>query len=118
MDNYSYWMQELKIPVENVLIVVDDIALPFGSLRMRAKGSDAGHNGLKDIQKVLGNSSYPRLRFGIGDDYRKGQQVDYVLSRFSEEEFSKLPDIFKKTSQMILSFCTIGIQRTMNQFND
>ena len=114
----NYWMQELKIPVENVLIVVDDIALPFGSLRMRAKGSDAGHNGLKDIQKVLGNSSYPRLRFGIGDDYGKGQQVDYVLSRFSEEEFSKLPEIFKKTSQMILSFCSIGIQRTMNQFND
>lgn len=114
----NYWMKELKIPRENLLIVVDDIALPFGALRMRAKGSDAGHNGLKDIQMVLGGANYPRLKFGIDDNFGKGQQVNYVLSQFSSEEIVQLPDIFKRSTDMILSFCTIGIQRTMNQYND
>lgn len=114
----NYWMKELKIPKENLLVVVDDIALPFGSLRMRAKGSDAGHNGLKDIQLVLGGNTYPRLKFGIDNNFGKGQQVDYVLSNFSSEEMDKLPEIFKKSIDMILSFCSIGAQRTMNQFND
>ncbi|MFZ6010493.1 MAG: aminoacyl-tRNA hydrolase [Bacteroidota bacterium] len=113
-----YWMNELKIPQENLLVVVDDIALPFGSLRMRTRGSAAGHNGLKNIELVLGGQDYSRLRFGIGNDFGKGQQVDFVLSNFSQEEFQKLPDVIKKANDMVLSFCTIGAERTMNHFNN
>ena len=114
----AYWMNDLKIPKENVLIIVDDIALPFGSLRLRTKGSDAGHNGLKNIEQVLGGRDYSRLRFGIGNEFGKGQQIDYVLSNFTQEEFEKLPAIIKKTNDMIMSFCTIGAERTMTLFND
>lgn len=114
----NYWMAHLKIPKENLLIVVDDIAIPFGNLRMRAKGSDAGHNGMKSIEQVTGNNKYPRLRFGIGSDFHSGQQVDYVLSKFSQEQFDALPKIMDKAIDMILAFCSIGISRTMNQFND
>lgn len=114
----QYWLTELKLSQNNLLVIVDDIALPFGSLRMRAKGSSAGHNGLNHIEQTLSNPNYPRLRFGIGNDYGKGQQIDYVLSRFSESEFKELPEYLDKACQMILSFGTIGIQRTMNQFND
>ncbi len=112
----NYWMQQLKIPKEKTLIITDDISLPFGKIRMRAKGSSAGHNGLKDIEAYLGND-YPRLRMGIGNDFPKGGQVDYVLSRFTEEEFEKLPEVIKKAAEATLSFCTIGIERTMNFFN-
>lgn len=114
----NYWMKELKVPKEHVLVVVDDIALPYGNLRMRAKGSAAGHNGLKNIEELTGGNNYPRLKFGIGDEFHSGRQVDYVLSKFSEGEFAELPLKMDKASDMILSFCTIGIQRTMNQFND
>ena len=114
----NYWLQQLKIPVENSLVVTDDLALPLGKLRMRKKGSDAGHNGLKNIEQMLGTSEYPRLKFGIGDDFHKGQQIDYVLGRFTQEEFDVLPAIMDKAIDMIHGFCTIGIDRTMNQYND
>lgn len=113
----NYWLKELKIGYDKLLIVTDDIALPFSKLRMRAKGSDAGHNGLKSIEEHLGGNDYPRLRFGIGSDFNKGQQVDYVLSTFSEEEFKKLPEAIDQACEMILSYVSIGIERTMNQFN-
>ncbi len=114
----NYWMQELKVPLQNLLIISDDTALPFGKLRMRGKGSNAGHNGLKDIEISLGTTQYPRLRMGIGDDFHKGQQVDYVLGRFSEEEFKSLPEIMDRAISMSISFCTIGINQTMNSHND
>ena len=113
----SYWLNELKIPKENLLVVVDDLALPFGSLRMRSKGSAAGHNGLKNIELLLNGQDYPRLRFGIGDNFGKGHQVDFVLSNFSKEEFTQLPALINQANDMILSFCTIGVERTMSQFN-
>ena len=114
----AYWLQELKIPKERLLVVMDDIALPFGTLRMRHKGSSAGHNGLKSIQELTGGQDYPRLRFGIGNEFGRGRQVDYVLSNFSREEFKELTPLLDRSSEMILSFCTIGIDRTMNQFNN
>jgi PTH1 family peptidyl-tRNA hydrolase len=113
----AYWLQDLKIPKENLLVVVDELALPFGSLRMRTKGSAAGHNGLKNIEQILGGQDYSRLRMGVGNDFAKGQQVDYVLSNFSQEQFTELPTIMDKAGEMILSFCTIGAERTMNFFN-
>ncbi|MBS1543290.1 MAG: aminoacyl-tRNA hydrolase [Bacteroidetes bacterium] len=113
----SYWLQDLKIPKENLLVVVDDIALPFGTLRMRGKGSSAGHNGLKNIEELLGGQDYARLRMGIGSNYSKGQQVDYVLSRFEQEEFDGLPAIMDKACEDIIAFCTIGIERAMNFHN-
>lgn len=114
----NYWMQELKIGKDQLLVVTDDIALPFGKLRMRAKGSSAGHNGLKNIEQMAGGSNYPRLRFGVGNDFPKGRQVDYVLSPFSQEELDQLPEIMDRAGEMILSFTTIGIDRTMSQYND
>jgi peptidyl-tRNA hydrolase, PTH1 family len=114
----NYWLNALKLPKEHLLVVVDDIALPLTSLRMRAKGSDAGHNGMKSIEQLTGGNNYPRLRFGIGNNFHSGQQVDYVLSQFTREEFAQLPPIMDKAVEMILSFCTIGINRTMNQYND
>jgi peptidyl-tRNA hydrolase, PTH1 family len=113
----SYWLNELKIPKENLLVIVDDIALPFGTLRMRTKGSAAGHNGLKNIEEFLGGQDYSRLRFGVGDDFHKGQQVDYVLSNFNAHEFEQLPPILDKAAEMILAFCTMGPARTMSLFN-
>jgi len=113
----AYWLQELKIPKENLLIVVDDLALPFGSLRLRTKGSSAGHNGLKNIEQILGNQEYPRLRCGIGNDFSKGQQADFVLSNFTQAELTELPAIMDKAGDMIFSFCTAGAERTMAQYN-
>jgi peptidyl-tRNA hydrolase, PTH1 family len=113
----SYWLNDLKIPKENLLVVVDDIALPFGNLRLRTKGSSAGHNGLKNIELLLNGQDYSRLRVGIGNEFSKGQQVDFVLSNFSQEEFKQLPDIMKKANDMVLSFCTAGAAITMSQFN-
>jgi PTH1 family peptidyl-tRNA hydrolase len=113
----AYWLQELKIPKENLLVIVDDLALPLGTLRMRTKGSSAGHNGLKNIEQLLGGQEYARLRFGIGNDFQKGQQVDFVLSNFTQEEFKLLPALMDKAEEMIKSFCTIGPERTMNFFN-
>lgn len=114
----AYWLNDLKIPRENLLVIVDDLALPFGSLRMRTKGSAAGHNGLKNIEEALGGQDYHRLRVGIGDSFNKGQQVDFVLSNFGKQEFTKLPEIISRANDMILSFCTAGPALTMTQFND
>ena len=114
----AYWLQELKIPKENLLVVVDDIALPFGSLRLRTQGSSAGHNGLNNIEEILGGRDYSRLRFGIGNDYPKGQQVDFVLSNFEREELDLLPALMDKSIEIIFSFSTIGVERTMNLFNE
>jgi PTH1 family peptidyl-tRNA hydrolase len=113
----NYWLKELKIEPQNLLVIVDDFALPFGSLRMRPKGSAAGHNGLKNIEETLGTQVYARLRFGIGDDFPKGKQVEYVLGRLSEPELAELPIIMDRAISMTESFCTIGIQQTMNQYN-
>jgi peptidyl-tRNA hydrolase, PTH1 family len=114
----SYWLETLKLSKENLLVIVDDIALPLSSLRMRAKGSDAGHNGMKNIEQLTGGNNYPRLRVGIGNDFHPGQQVDYVLSKFTPQEFELLPPIMDKAVDAILSFTAIGINRTMNQFNN
>lgn len=114
----NYWMKELNIPKENVLVLVDDVAIPFGKIRMRAKGSAAGHNGLKNIETLIGGQDYSRLRMGIGDNFPKGRQVDYVLGRFSQQEFDELPMMMDKAIDMIFGFCTVGIAQTMTQFND
>ncbi|MCU0383955.1 MAG: aminoacyl-tRNA hydrolase [Cyclobacteriaceae bacterium] len=113
----AYWLQELTIPKENLLVVMDDIALPFGTLRMRGKGSSAGHNGLKSIEQFVNGQDYARLRFGVGNDFGKGQQADYVLSNFTRTELNALPLILDKATEMILSFCTAGLANTMSQYN-
>jgi PTH1 family peptidyl-tRNA hydrolase len=112
-----YWLQKLKVKDANLLVVVDDINLDFGALRFRAKGADGGHNGLKDIQEMLATNRYSRLRIGIGSDFSKGRQVDYVLGKWTKEEIKKLPEILDNASQGILSYCAIGLAETMNQFN-
>lgn len=112
-----YHMTKHKLTPQQILIITDDIALPFGKLRMRSKGSDGGHNGLKDIQEVLGSNQFPRLRFGVGNDFPKGQQVNYVLSQFSDQEFEALPERIDICVDGILSFTTLGIDRTMTQLN-
>lgn len=114
----SYWMNELKIPKENLLVIVDDLALPFGKLRMKPRGSSAGHNGLGNIETVLGNQEYPRLRFGIGNDFPKGKQSDFVLSNFNQNEINGLVPAMDKAIEMVKCFCTEGLERTMNRFND
>lgn len=112
-----YWIQKLKVPQENVLIVLDDLNLPFGKQRLRGKGNDGGHNGLKDIDATLGNNNYARLRLGIGNEFPKGRQVDFVLGEWSKEEADQLPDVLKYAADTIKSFGTIGLDMTMNQFN-
>ena len=113
-----YWMQKEKIPQGNLLVLVDDIALPFGTLRLKMKGGDAGHNGLNHIQTVLGTTQYNRLRFGIGADFPPGWQVDYVLSSFSEEEQKLLPARIEIAEDIIKSFCLAGPQLTMTNYNN
>lgn len=112
-----YWMQTEKVPIENVMVVVDDIALPFGKLRIRAKGSDGGHNGLYDIIRMLEADNFPRIRFGIGGDFPRGLQVDYVLGQWTNEEKRELPDKIDTAIKAIQSFVSVGIERTMNTFN-
>lgn len=112
-----YWLQKEKIGNRNLLVVVDDLALPFGTLRMKSKGSDAGHNGLKHIQDLIG-ANYPRLRFGIGNDFPRGMQIDYVLEEFSDEEKLSLPERIDTAGEMIRSFCLAGINETMNLYNN
>jgi PTH1 family peptidyl-tRNA hydrolase len=114
----NYWMKDLKVPLENTLVIVDDLALPFGKLRLRPQGSSAGHNGLKSVEEVLETANYPRLRFGIGNDYPKGRQAEYVLSPFLKEEFATLGLHLDKAEQMIHAFTDTGIARTMSLFND
>ncbi len=113
----SYYLKTLQIPKENLLVVVDELQLPFGTAKLKPKGSDGGHNGLKSIQEVLGGTDYPRLRFGIGNNYAKGRQVDYVLGGFDSSEISLLPEHLDRAGDMVLSFCTNGLQQTMNNFN-
>lgn len=112
-----YWLKERKLEINQSITVVDDLALPFGRLRLRLKGSDAGHNGLKDIQKILNTATYPRLRMGIGDDFAKGQQVDYVLGKFNAEEESELPAFVKAACQCLLDSATLGLERSMGMHN-
>ncbi len=113
----SYWLQKEKIPQSNLLVLVDDIALPFGTLRLRAKGSDAGHNGLKNLNEVLGNQNYARLRFGIGDNYSKGKQIDHVLGEWTAKEAQHLDLLCEKSIEIIQAYGTMGLDRTMNTFN-
>lgn len=113
-----YWLQKEDIPKENLLVVVDDIALPFGVLRLKPKGSDAGHNGLRNIQEILGTQEYARLRFGIGNQFPRGRQVDYVLGQFDPEELAFMLEVLKRAMEIAKSFCLAGIQITMNQFNN
>jgi PTH1 family peptidyl-tRNA hydrolase len=112
-----YYMQKEKIPLENVLIVVDDLSLPFGTLRLKSKGSDAGHNGLKHIAVTLATQEYARLRFGIGNNFLHGGQVNYVLSKFNEEEFKIMDERLHTAGDIIKSFCLAGIEITMNNYN-
>jgi PTH1 family peptidyl-tRNA hydrolase len=113
----NYWLQKEKIPLEHLLVITDDLNLPFGTLRVKTKGSDGGHNGLKDIQAQLGTTKYNRFRFGISDEFSKGRQVDYVLGEWDEEETKKLPERLDKSAEVIRSFGTAGINNTMNTFN-
>jgi len=112
-----YWLTKERIPIENLLIVTDDLNLPFGSIRLKTKGSDGGHNGLKDIQEKLNTIKYNRFRFGISDEFSKGRQVDYVLSEWTNEEEEKLSERLDVSIKLIKSFGTAGINNTMNTFN-
>ena len=114
----NYWMQEEKLDADRILVITDDIALPFGKLRMKGKGSDGGHNGLKNIQEVIGTTAYPRLRFGVGNDFHKGQQVSYVLGEWSDEQKEELAERRKQACEMVKAFSTIGLSRAMNQYNN
>ena len=112
-----YWMEKENIPKENVLVITDDLNLPLGTIRIKGKGSDGGHNGLKNIQLLLNTTEYPRFRFGISDQFKKGQQVDYVLGEWDEEEKVKLPERYEVAKQIIESFALAGLNNTMNSFN-
>ncbi|MCQ2252910.1 MAG: aminoacyl-tRNA hydrolase, partial [Bacteroidales bacterium] len=113
----NYWMKQEKIPLENILVIVDDLALPFGALRLRGNGSEAGHNGLRNITEMLGTQNYARLRFGIGNDYPKGRQVDFVLGKWSDDEIKTISERSEITTKAIQSFVLEGLQRAMNQYN-
>ncbi len=111
-----HWMQQYKTPIEKVFVVVDDIHLDFGAIRIKRKGSDGGHNGLKDIQQVLG-AAYPRLRFGVGKDFYPGQQVKYVLGQWSSDQQKDLPELIQASSDAIDTFILKGLDKAMNEFN-
>lgn len=113
-----YWLQKENVEIENMLVVVDDLALPFATLRLKKQGSDAGHNGLKSIQEILDSRQYPRLRFGIGNDFAKGQQSNFVLGKWSAEEMEKLKPRIEIATEIIKSFCLAGIELTMTQYNN
>ena len=112
-----YWMEKEKIPIENLLVITDDINISFGTIRLKAKGSSGGHNGLKDIEAQLSTTAYSRFRFGVGAEFSKGRQVDYVLGEWSEEEEQDMPERLKKSTELIRSFVTAGLSITMNTFN-
>ena len=114
----NFWMQQEKIKKENLLVVTDDIALPFGKLRMKGKGSDGGHNGLKDIQAVLGDNKYARLRFGVGSEFNPGKQSNYVLGDWSKDENLAMPERIDTATEFIKGFGTIGLQLTMTNWNN
>lgn len=113
----KYWLEKEKVPLSNLLIITDDLNLPFGTLRLKTKGSDGGHNGLKDIQDKLQTTNYNRFRFGISDSFSKGRQVDYVLGEWNDDENSKLEERLKVSTELVKSFTLAGINNTMNQFN-
>jgi peptidyl-tRNA hydrolase, PTH1 family len=113
----NYYLQQEKIPRENLVVITDDLALPFGKLRMKGKGSDGGHNGLKDIQATLNTGEYTRLRFGVGADFHKGQQVDYVLGEWSAEENEQLKERISVAAEFVKSFATVGLGLTMTNWN-
>jgi peptidyl-tRNA hydrolase, PTH1 family len=113
----KYWMEKAKVPLENILVVLDDLALPLTRLRLRPGGSDAGHNGLRSIQETLGTQAYAKLRFGVGNDFSRGRQVDFVLGRWEEPELPLVRLKIEKSVEIIESFVSIGIERTMNQYN-
>lgn len=113
-----YWQQKENIPLENILVIVDDLALPFGTIRLRPNGSDAGHNGLKNIAEMLGTQNYARLRFGIGNDFPRGAQVNYVLGNFNAEERTALPERIKVACEAISEYVLVGIQAAMCKFNN
>lgn len=114
----SYWLQKEHVPVENLLVVLDDLALPFGTIRMRAKGSDGGHNGLKNINALLGTQDYARVRVGIGNNFPRGGQIDYVLGQWTGEEEESLAAIDEHCGKMIESFVLVGCEKTMNAYNN
>jgi PTH1 family peptidyl-tRNA hydrolase len=114
---FKYWMDKEKIEIENTLTIVDDLALPISKIRLRASGSDAGHNGLKDIQLTLGTDAYPKLRFGIGNDFKKGQQIDFVLGKWNSTEKKMVELKIEKSVEVIESFASIGLSRTMTMAN-
>ncbi|MCQ2343319.1 MAG: aminoacyl-tRNA hydrolase [Paludibacteraceae bacterium] len=113
-----YWLQQENIPIENLLVVVDDLALPFGTLRLKPKGSDGGHNGLRNIQELIGTQTYARLRFGIGNEFARGGQVDFVLGRFSAEDEKVKKERIEVAIEIIKTFCLAGVQTAMNQYNN
>ena len=113
-----HWLDSEKLGLDRMLIITDDIHLPFGTLRLRGKGSDGGHNGLKDIQTVLGSSVYPRLRFGVGSDFGVGRQVDHVLGSFSDQEEAALDERLDQVVKLMQSFVFVGLERTMRAFNN
>lgn len=113
-----YWLNELKLTPDRLLVVTDDIALPLARLRMRKKGSDGGHNGLKNIQDLLGTNKYPRLRFGVGNEFGRGQQVNYVLGRWSEDEWAAVQQKLPLCAEAIKAFGTLGVDRAMNFYNN
>ncbi len=113
----TYWMQKSKVSIDNILVVTDDISLPFGILRLRKKGSDGGHNGLKNIQNLLNSNKYPRLRFGVGNDFSRGRQSDYVLDDFTDDNYTIIDDRIDLAVKIIQAFTTIGVERTMSDFN-
>ena len=113
----NYWMKKEAVPLSNLLVICDDLALPFGVIRLKAKGSDGGHNGLKNITEVLGTDQFARLRFGIGSNFREGHQVNYVLGKWDKEEEKELPSLIGSCTEVIKSFGTLGIDRSMNLFN-
>jgi PTH1 family peptidyl-tRNA hydrolase len=114
----NYWLQAEKIEVDNLMVLVDELALPFGKIRIGPKGSDGGHNGLTDIQTTLNSTSYPRLRFGISNNFNKGAQINYVLGKWSEEELKTLSERIKIATDAVKAFAFIGLQRCMNEFNN
>lgn len=113
-----YWMKEKNVPIERLLVVVDDLALPFGKIRIRPGGSEAGHNGLRHITSVLGTQAYARLRFGIGNEFPRGSQIDFVLGEFGVEELKTMDERVKVAGEAVKTFCLAGIQIAMNQFNN
>lgn len=114
----KYWMDKEKVPLENLLVVTDDINLSFGTIRLKTKGSDGGHNGLKSIQDLLQTTVYNRFRFGVGSDFAKGRQVDYVLGEWSPEERTTLEERLKKATELVITFVLSGVKNTMNEFNN